>query len=531
MSLDLSRWRMSRRALMRSFGAGAVGALGMTFDLKSPLANPLWRSTPFTLGIASGDPSADGFVIWTRLAPDPFAEDYGMPIRRVEVQWEVGADPQMREIVQKGIALAHPELGHAVHVEISGLAADRPYWYRFICGTERSFTGKTKTLPASGAPTPKLRLAVAGCQNYTQGLFTAYRHLARAEPDLVFHYGDYIYEGSSPELRQVDGEIAPTVRRHHGQEIYTLSDYRRRYAQYKMDADLQTAHAAAPWFFAWDDHEIDNNWASDIDQDNTDPNIFRLRRIAAAQAYYEAMPMRMSSFPVAERIQLFRRAEIGDLATLHVLDTRQYRSNHACEPPETDRLCAAIRDEKRTILGERQEAWLKDGLAAAKTRWNPIAQQVMVMDYDRDPTPVQALNTDAWAGYHANRQRLLDHLHQQKIRNAVVLTGDVHQNFAGDIRLTGDKADAPIVASEFVATSIASGGDGVDQRPGAAEVLAQNPHVQFNNSQRGFLLCELSHNAFVGRFMVMDRVATPGGAIMERAAFAVEAGKPGLQKA
>ncbi|MGB3797647.1 MAG: PhoD-like phosphatase N-terminal domain-containing protein, partial [Alteraurantiacibacter sp.] len=226
---------LNRRSLLQRFGGAAVGLFAL--PLAAPtLAAPVFRKYPFQLGVASGDPSADGFVIWTRLAPEPLEVDYGMPVAAVEVEWQVSADERFRDIVQSGTAFARPELGHSVHAEIAGLQPNRPYWYRFSAGRERSLWGRAKTCPAIGQPLERLRFGVAGCQHYEQGYYTAHRHLAAEEPDFVFCYGDYIYEGRSSRVWN-GGETGPleNVREYLGDELYSLGDYRRRYAQTKMD--------------------------------------------------------------------------------------------------------------------------------------------------------------------------------------------------------------------------------------------------------------------------------------------------------
>ena len=158
-----------------------------------------------------------------------------------------------------------------MHVEIEGLSPARPYWYRFIVGEATSPVGRGATLPLASARVDRVRFAVAGCQHYEEGHFTAWRRIAEEPLDFVFHYGDYIYEGpdSGPGERKMNGRPFTNLRRHVGGEIYSLDDYRRRHAQYRSDRDLQAAHASAPWFVSFDDHEIDNNWASEIDQDGT----------------------------------------------------------------------------------------------------------------------------------------------------------------------------------------------------------------------------------------------------------------------
>lgn len=265
-----------------------LGVAGSTLLLATPgivRAQQAFRAYPFTLGIAAGDAAADGFVLWTRLAPEPLEPHGGMPMVPIAVQWEVGADPAFKTVAAKGEALARPELGHSVHVEVAGLQPDRPYWYRFTCGRERSMRGRVKTLPSVGASVPKARFLVAGCQHYEQGLYTAYAHAAREEADFLFHYGDHIYEGrANPLAFDYSGNPKKFVRAHVGEEPFSLDDYRRRYAQYKTDPDLQAAHAATGWYATFDDHEVQNNWVSDRDQNGTPPEAFLLRRAAAFQA-------------------------------------------------------------------------------------------------------------------------------------------------------------------------------------------------------------------------------------------------------
>jgi alkaline phosphatase D len=527
----LDRYALSRRRLMTIFGASAVTALSIPLESRAALAPAAFKTYPFQLGVASGDPSPDGFVIWTRLAPEPFEIGYGMPMAPVAVDWEIGDSETMKTIVAKGSTIAPPELGHAVHVEVGGLQPDRDYWYRFIVGRDRSIIGRARTTPAVGAAIQKVRFAVAGCQNYENGYYTAYRRLAEDNPDFVFCYGDYIYEGRGARIGVSGGRPIENVRQHFGDEIYSLDDYRHRYAQYKLDVDLQAAHAAAPWFAIWDDHEIDNNWVGEIDQDNTDPKLFNLRRQAAAQAYYENMPLRASSFPAGTGLQIYRRAAYGRLLDLNLLDTRQFRSDQPCGD-KWGSSCEGIGDPKAEVVGAAQEKWLMNGLTSSKATWNVIAQQVMMMDLDRDPAAAGVqVNTDSWAGYRVPRGRLLSKIHDAKVGNVVVLTGDEHQNFAGDLYVDGTKREAAPIASEFVVTSISSGGDGNDQRDDYVKIQAANPMLKFNNNQRGYAICEATPKAFVTEFKVLDAVTRKDGKLSTRAKWAVEAGKPGLVQA
>lgn len=498
--------QITRRELfLGSAGATLLGAPALV------RAQQAFRAYPFTLGVAAGDAASDGFVLWTRLAPEPLEPHGGMSMAPIAVQWEVAADAGFKTIAAKGEAVARPELGHSVHVEVAGLSPDRPYWYRFVCGRERSARGRVKTLPLAGSPVAAARLVVAGCQHYEQGLYTAYGHAAREDADFLFHYGDYIYEGrSSPINFDYGGAPRKFIRAHVGEEPCSLDDYRRRYAQYKTDPDLQAAHAAMGWYVTFDDHEVQNNWVSDRDQNGTPPEAFLLRRAAAFQAWYEHMPIRSSALPRGGAIQAYRRARIGDLLDLHLLDTRQFRTDQPCDDGFKPR-CAGWDSPDAQVLGAPQEAWLARNLAEGKARWNVIAQQVMMMPLDRrmgdEPAPIR--NMDSWGGYDRPRERLLSAFAGHG--NVVVLTGDEHQNYAGELRMRGGQGEA--VAVEFVSTSISSGGDGADVRAGTDRILAENPCLKYMNDRRGYLLCDVDRDAWQARFRTVDQVTEPGAPV------------------
>jgi alkaline phosphatase D len=514
------RRAFTRRRLISRFGA-AAGLLVAAPILAGPsVAQVAFTRDPFRLGVASGEPLPDGFVIWTRLAPEPFEIGCGMPSSPVEVDWEVAEDDQFAVIVRSGRTIAFPHLAHAAHVEVTGLSPGRPYWYRFRAGGATSPTGRARTTPEQGASVSRVRFGVAGCQNYEAGHYTAHRYLSQEEIDFVFCYGDYIYENAG---RPPAADIrAATQSLHYGGEIYSVDDYRRRYAQYKMDPNLQAAHAAHTWLAVWDDHETDNNWASVFDQGNTPPQLFALRRQAAAQAYYEHMPFRPSSFPSGVDMQIYRRLRYGDLLDMNLLDTRQYRSNQPCN--DQGEGCMDVADPRAEFLGRPQEEWLLRGLSASSARWNAIAQQVMVMDLDRDPAAEKIrYNIDSWAGYRAARNRVLTGIADQRKDNVVVLTGDEHVAYAGELHLDGRSPGKSPIAVEFVATSITSSGDGQDMSDTARQVVAHNPQLKFLNQQRGYLVCDVTPERWESTFRVMDRVTTPGGTLSTRARFAVEA--------
>lgn len=506
----------------RHFIAGAA-----TTALAAPAilrAQSVFRSFPYSLGVAAGDPSPDGFVIWTRLAPEPLAEHGGMTMEPMPVSWEVASDGGFATIVRQGETAARPELGHSVHVEVTGLEPDRPYWYRFTAGGERSFNGRARTLPLASSTPSALRFGVCGCQSWDDGYYTAYRHLAREELAFVYHYGDYIYEYRQGATRTGrGGGLSVATRQTVGQTLYDLADYRRRYALYKSDPDLQRAHAAHAFFHSYDDHEIADNWVQDIRGDDP-PELFRLRRAAAMQAWYEHMPVRRAQMPRWGEAAMYRAVRFGNLAEIDILDTRQYRTDQPCDDGFKT-ACPGVTSAHAAVLGAEQEAWLTRNLTRRDARWNCLAQQIMMMSLDRRTRdePEKILNLDSWAGYETPRRRLLNRM--RGLDNVIVLTGDEHQNFAGILH----DRDAP-VAVEFVATSISSGGDGSDLRPGSDRILANNPQLKFINDQRGYLTCDVTPDEWRTNFMVMDRVSTPGGAISKRTTMAVSRGTPELRQ-
>lgn len=516
---------MDRRTLLTA-GGGLLLLAGRAW------ATPRFGDYPFALGVAAGDPAPDGFVIWTRLAPRPLLEHGGMPALAVAVRWEVAEDDRFARIVRSGEALARPELAHSVHVEVSGLQPRRPYWYRFrVNGAEASSVGRARTAPAAGDLPGRVRLANAGCQHYQAGLYTAWRHLSQdGDLDAVFHYGDYIYEGGALEKGPVivGASGAPIDRRHVGAETYSLDDYRRRYAQYKTDPDLQAAHAAAAFIVSFDDHEVDNNWASDFDQDGTPPEIFALRRMAAMQAWYEHMPVRRALLARNGRVTMHRRLDYGRLLRMHVLDTRSYRSDQLCERVGQAG-CRPEDTSQATMLGAEQEAWLDAGLRNP-ARWNLIAQQVFVMPTQRRMPDggLQPGGTDTWNGYPAARRRLVKSIQDARLTNVVIATGDAHIHAVGTVPIRDSEPDGPAAATEFLATSITSGGDGAAETAGTRALLAGSPNVRLTNAQRGYQIFDVSAETWTTQVKVVDRVQSPGGALSTLARFSVLPNRPEL---
>lgn len=511
----------SRRSFISGSASLAFAALACERAFGAVKSAPKFSSYPFTLGVASGDPAPDGMVLWTRLAPNPL-EGGGMDAVPVEVSWQVAEDEGMGKVVKQGTAIATPEWGHSVHVEVEGLQPDRWYWYQFKAGGEVSPKGRTRTFPVNEAMPERLRLAFASCQHFEAGLYTAYEHMVKEDLDLVIHLGDYIYEKGGTDNR---------VRKHTGPEITTINDYRNRHAQYKSDPALQAMHATAPWLVTWDDHEVDNNYASDISEEKkVKRKDFLLRRAAAYQAYYEHMPLRRRAMPKGPDMLLYRKVGYGRLADFHVLDTRQYRSDQPCGDGRKP-LCDEAMDPRASLLGAIQRDWLLENLAKSPSTWNVLAQQVMMARADLMPGLEVGYSMDQWPSCEMERRRILRYFDEQRISNPVVLTGDIHTNWANDLIADFDNLDSKVVATEFVGTSISSNGDGPLPGKDPAATLAENPFVKFHSAERGYVRCEITPKLWKTDYQAVEYVTRPGAPLHTRASFVVEDGKAGLQKA
>jgi alkaline phosphatase D len=514
---------LTRRRFLQ--GSAAAFAFASIAPSTRVVAQARFGSNPYTLGVASGYPHASGVTIWTRLAPQPLSGG-GMPPAAVEVRWEVAEDDGFRKTTARGTARASPEWAHSVHVDVTGLNPGRPYWYRFISGDAMSPIGRTRTAPAVEPGAAHLRFAFAACQQFEQGYYTAYRHMGREDLDLVVHLGDYIYESSWGNNH---------VRKHGAVEPYTLDEYRNRYALYKSDPDIQYAHAAFPWIVTWDDHEVDNDYANDRSQDLDPRDAFLVRRAAAYRAYYEHMPLPAWARPREHDMQLYHTADYGSLARFFVLDTRQYRSYQVC--PRAGRAGGAVVREEDcperidgglTMLGQKQEQWLRESLGGSRAHWNVIAQQTMMAQVDRRPGPGADYWTDGWDGYPKARERLLSSVTSQNVSNPVVLSGDVHTAAVADLKANFGDPSSPTIATEFVCPSISSQGPTLKR---TEMLLQENPHVLFaNGTQHGYTTVELTRTRCETRMRTLYTAVQHDSPIRTLASYAVESGQRGAKR-
>jgi alkaline phosphatase D len=483
-SSDLSG--LPRRTVLRAAAGVTVAGAGVTV---LAAAEPAAAATAaFRHGVASGDPLPDGILLWTRVTPTPEAVPGSGLGPETDVGWQVAADAGFTVVVASGTVRTGAAKDHTVKVDVRGLVPATAYWYRFRAGGVWSPPGRTRTAPAPDAEVAGLRVGVVSCANWEAGFFAAYRLLAaRGDLQLVVHLGDYIYEYGTGQFAAGGRVIRPHQPTH---EILTLADYRARHGQYKTDPDLQALHAAVPWVITWDDHEVANDaWSGGAE--NHDPATegdFATRRAAAHKAYFEWMPVRAGAGGA-----IFRRVRFGRLAELSMLDLRTYRSQQASG--------IAVDDPARTITGDDQMAWLKQGLVASTARWKLVGNPVMISRLDVGTLPAWllgplarllgipsngfAVNVDQWDGYNADRDELVAHLRTHNTRDVVFLTGDIHTSWANELvtrSTVGDPAGA-----EFVVPSVTSDNlnDFVGVPPGivgplaAGLVRAANLHVKW----------------------------------------------------
>ncbi|MEE4022339.1 alkaline phosphatase D family protein [Gordonia sp. PKS22-38] len=503
---------------------GAAAALAFTPGLLADTTASSGAMRPggdlFGLGVASGDPLPDGVILWTRLAPNPLARGSGMGPDIIDVDWEVADDESMRRIVRKGRTRATPAAGHSVHVDVRGLAPAREYFYRFTAGGARSSIGRTVTAPVGTASS--MTFAHASCQSWADGFYVAYADMAAHAPDVVFHLGDYIYEkpihrgGGARETAEMPESAA--------RECLDLDDYRDRYALYKLDPHLQDIHRTSPFVCAFDDHEVDNNWAATIPEDGMPVPDFLVRRAHALRAWWENTPVRLTPRAPGADIRAYRRFRYGTLAEFNVLDTRSHRTDQPNGDGDTAQNTATA-DRRHTILGSTQERWLLDGFGRSPARWNVLAHQTTIADLARDDDGVRAVSMDGWSGYEASRKRVLEGARDRGVSNLVSVVGDIHRNVVADLRTTY-RYESPTLGVEVAATSIASGGDGEDSDRSDRALKAASPHVRFGNAQRGYVLNRVRPDRWEAEFRVADSIRSPDESLHTRAVVTIAHDQP-----
>ena len=509
----------------RGFVLGsATGLISSAYSRANHLGQrPPDVSRLFTLGVASGDPHASGVVLWTRIAPEPLADSQLKDA--IPVTWAVSRSASMREPAAGGTTLARPGSSHCIHVEAEGLAPDTEYYYQFEALGEQSRVGRTRTLPSPGTPTDTYSIAVVSCQDYSAGYFTAYRDIVSRNPDLIIHLGDYIYETGGGNVRSYPVD-----------EAMTLADYRAFHAQTRLDPDLQNAHAQFPWMLIWDDHEVVNDWGPEHFLPSSrnrkiSHRQFLRRKEAALQAYLEYMPIRRSRRDRAGTTQIHDRTVIGNLIELNRLDTRSFRHPPVCELDANKYFepCAQARDPSRSLLGNTQETWLREGFGQSGASWNCLVQSSVMAPLDKSAGPAIRYEADSWDNYSAGRDRITDLITEKEIQNAISVGGNIHTFYAGVMfdRQHGELGNP--VLTELVTTSVTASGGGEERFADIHGRLDENPGIQyFDNRYRGYSLLIITPASITAVLRVVDDIENPNADVRTLAKLNINSGRHGV---
>lgn len=458
-------------------------------NLFDPLIYPLLDNSmkPFYFGVASGDPQPHSVIIWTKAI--------GENSQPVPIKWQVATDTTMQNIVANGNETANASSAYSIKIEVKNLQPGTTYFYRFESGNTFSPIGRTKTAPVIA---DSLKFAVVSCSNYEQGYFNAYRLIAnRHDVDAVIHLGDYIYEYGAGKI---DGKR--TVRTHiPTHEILSLQDYRSRYAQYRLDKDLQEVHRLHPFITEWDDHEFANNtYKEGAKNHQSDEGDWETRKAIARKVYFEWLPITEN-----EGEKVTRKISYGNLADLFMLDGRvEGRSKQGNGPYDT-----IIQSAIRTMLGRPQSDWLTRGILKSQAKWKVIGNQVVFSEVDAHQlTKEHAINEDAWDGYPVERQEIMDSFYAHSIKNLIVITGDIHLSWAFDLvqnpkdkNKYNSKTGKGVIGAEFVTPSVSTNGLGERFPRGLAKLIGSilkrkstNPHLRFQNLvNHGYILLDLNN--------------------------------------
>ncbi|MCH7395140.1 alkaline phosphatase D family protein [Acinetobacter dispersus] len=555
--------KISRRELIQKslFGFGALSlSAGFSGCNDSSDQETAALQVNFEHGVASGDPLQDRVILWTRLTPNDSSA-------RLQVTWEIALDQQFKQIIKTDKVTTSASQDFTVKVDATGLKPDQSYFYRFIFGDKVSPVGQTKTLPSSAT---KVSFAVCSCSNYPAGYFYVYREMAKQNVDVVIHLGDYIYEyGADGYAAEDAAKLGRSLAADNNKEIIKLDDYRKRYALYRKDKDLQALHHRHPFIVIWDDHELANDtWREGAENHQPNEGLFLDRKLAALQAYFEWMPIR----PVDDQhTKIYRQFDFGNLVQLTMLDTRiiardeqlDYANYMTANGLDIAKFQADLTNPARTLMGYTQRDWLIGKLQQSTANWNVLGQQILMTKMlvpaelllalaeitSGNPSTdtlnkmnaqitelvklkirllqgnpsltaqekarvltVAPYNLDAWDGYFAEREIVYGALAQLK-KKVVVLAGDTHNAWSSNLY----SKDGAFVGVELATSSVSS--------PGLEKYLniplAQLQQFEFafttlidelnycNLNQRGYLVVQFDAAQVQSQWIYVDSIKKP----------------------
>ncbi|WP_424017862.1 alkaline phosphatase D family protein [Halorientalis pallida] len=564
-----------RRTLLRNVAgapvaAGVVDLLGADAiptpqSVESSWEGGFWDDEDagdvFPQSVASGDPTASGAICWTRIDPAQYASSASLELV-VAADEAFERDRRAFAVGTGGIA----DHDYTVRVDLDGhLSPGRRYYYRFVYDGVASETGQFRTLPATGASPDSVRFGVVNCQDYRNGYYGAFGHLARADLDFLLHLGDFIYEyGGFTDDADFYDYFDRYVDLPSGRDVAVdLTDFRHLYRTYRGDRLLQAAlenHALIP---IWDDHEIVDNRYWDYEADRPrpgegahpyegDPAAIRRLFAAGIRAWWEYMPARVGYDPDAEslqdRLRLYRSFEFGDLLDLVVTDERLYRTS----PTDGDKIGFAFDDDPgpvteadidETMLGDEQREWFLNQVTGSDATWTAWANEVLLTDFRLETEYASVFNADAWDGFAAERRYLLDRLQAAGVENLLVCSGDLHSSLAGYVAPTEEAATDPDrrVGVELMAPAVTSANlrerlDVLDaaaiERRVSRNVVDINPSVEaFDSGHWGYAVVELTPESCEFTAYAVDKSVDSAAAPREELfSYRVPAGEPELQR-
>lgn len=540
----------SRRKFIKTAAAASSTILvsnAMTACMAVPEKTGLTQ-VQFSHGVASGDPTANAVIIWTRAIP--LRDD-----KKIQVAWEVAKEASFDKVIRAGMVNTSAQQDFTIKVDLRDLEPDTQYFYRFIGAGQISFSGKTKTL--SNSHIDQIKMVVVSCSNYPAGYFNAYTEAAKIEDlDCVLHLGDYIYEYEQGGYATENADkIGRSLASDNNSELITLSDYRKRYALYRTDSGLQALHAHAPFIVVWDDHEITNDaWTDGAQNHNKGEGKYLDRKAAAIQAYYEWLPIRPPMGPT--RAEIYRHFQFGDLISLHMLDTRLIGRNEQLkrqdfQDPDSgafnkEQFKSELVNPQRTLLGSTQLEWLVSSLSSSDAKWQILGQQILmgkmlfpaavISNQGNSHHNVEKLaklkhqllqgqtltveqtqlledvipyNLDAWDGYPAEREKVYAAVKKMN-KNLVVLAGDTHNAWYNKL----SSAEGDIIGVEFATPSVSSPGmeqylkldDKLARKMAKALAVLIDDLQYCNLHQRGFLNLTISHTQIASKWVFIDEV-------------------------
>lgn len=544
----------------------------------------------FLHGVASGDPSHDAIILWSRVSP--------LSAGDIKVSWEVATDSSFSQVVTNGEMVTNSDRDYTVKIDATGLEAGTQYFYRFKAGSNMSPPGMAKTLPQGALAQAKF--AVLSCANFPAGYFNVYEMASRMDDlDAVIHLGDYIYEYArgeyaSERAAELGREVLPEG------ELFSLADYRTRYGQYRSDLSLQKLHAKTAFITVWDDHEVANDsWREGAENHNDNEGDFDARKEGALQAYFEWLPIR--PWREGNHEEIYRSFQFGDLVDLHMLDTRLLGRDKPLEYPDymdpatggldSARFMADVTDTNRTMLGQEQQTWLQSTLLTSTAKWQVLGQQVLmgqmmlpaaiatqqlsIPEFGQlaalagfaaraqagDPTltadelkylqfygdkltpeamallqlPSIPYNLDAWDGYAYEREVILATA-KSLAKNLVVIAGDTHNAWANELK----DAAGDVVGVEFATSSVSSPGLeyylGIEAKdiPATEEaILGLVDSLKYANlMNRGMLTLTFTHEEVRSDWRYVDTIMTRGFVedIARNHSLVTKAGTPSLEE-